>query len=203
MSKKIFKVGDKFTNWIIIEPYITSRGSLCLCSLCNKKKIVYRTHLRTGASKQCLNCYKKQMKINPSNTTHGLSKTKEYLIWKAMRLRILNPQGRDKINYKNIKVCDRWNNSFLDFLTDMGNIPKDGTRYSIGRIDNDGDYCPKNCRWETDIQQANNTSRTHWITYNGETMSMKNWSRKLNKSYYVIRSRINNYGWSVEDALIK
>lgn len=59
------------------------------------------------------------------------------------------------------------------------------------------------CRWETDIQQQNNKSNTHWITYKGKTMSMMDWSRELNKSYYTIRSRINNYGWSIKDSFTK
>lgn len=203
MSKKTFSKGLKFGHWIIIEPYINGRQSLCVCTLCGNNYKVARTHLRTGASTKCIDCYKIDFRENPKRKTHGLSKTKEYSIWKGIRMRMFNPQGRDKINYKNIKMCDRWRKSFLNFLEDMGEIPADGNRYSIGRISNEGNYCPENCRWETDLQQANNTSRTHWITHNGKTMSMSDWARYLNKSYYLIRSRINNYGWSIQDAFDK
>lgn len=203
MSRKTFEKNLRFGNWIVLDPYINERQALCICLLCETNHKVSRSHLRRGASTKCLNCYKKEMKIHPRSITHGLSKTKEYITWKSVKKRILNPYGRDKVNYRNIKLCQRWLDSFENFNTDMGKIPQDGKRYSIGRIDNKGDYCPENCRWETDIQQANNQSRTHWITYKGKTMSMMNWSRELNKPYFMIRSRINNYGWTIEDAFTK
>lgn len=203
MSRKKYKSGEKFGSWTIVKPYTANKiAALCVC-VCGTEKLVNRSHLSLGKSTKCLLCYKKQMKENPIQQTHGMSKIKEYMTWKSMRNRILNPKGRDAVHYKNIKICDRWLNSFENFISDMGFMPKDGNRYSIGRIDNMGDYCPQNCRWETDIQQANNTSRTHWITYKGQTKSMSDWARELNKSYYVIRSRITQYGWSIEDALEK
>ncbi len=137
-------------------------------------------------------------KIRKLKTTHGLSNSKEHKKWDNMKGRILNPKGDDVRLYKNIKICNRWINSFENFYKDMGEIPKDGKRYSLGRIDNKGNYCPENCRWETDMQQANNRRTTHWITYMGKTMSMMQWSKYLNKPYGNIKNRLNNLGWTVE-----
>ena len=206
MSKKTFKEGDVFGNWVVIEPYINGlKGkALCNCTLCNKRHKVRRCHLRSGNSTKCVDCYSKKMKVEPCNKTHGMTGTQVYEAWKSLRKRVYNSQGRDYKNYKQrgIGCCERWL-KFENFYEDMGAIPKDGKRYSIGRIDNDGDYCKENCRWENDIQQASNTTRTRWITFRGKTQSMADWARELDISYYKIRSRLNQYGWSVEDALTK
>ena len=188
-----------FGNWEIINPYTNTKNTKaeCLCNLCGTIHLVSRTHLRQGASTKCIDCYKLKMKQNPNNTTHGMSETREYRIWKSMKKRINNPSGRDAKNYRGIKMSKEWN-SFENFYRDMGKIPEDGIRYSIGRIDNNGHYCKENCRWETDIQQANNTRRNKYITYKGETMSMADWARKLNINYYKLRGRLTSYGWSVK-----
>lgn len=67
--------------------------------------------------------------------------------------------NKNNISYKNygdrgIKVCDRWLNSFENFLKDMGEKPSD--KHSLDRIDISGGYEPSNCRWATPEEQAVN-----------------------------------------------
>lgn len=97
-------------------------------------------------------------------------------------------------------MCERWFNSFENFFADMGLCPPD--KNSIGRIDNDGDYCPENCRWENQTQQMNNTRKNHHIEHLGKVMTIAQWGRELNCDPIKICSFIHQ-GNSFEEAVKK
>jgi hypothetical protein len=84
------------------------------------------------------------------------AKAPEYRTWGNMNQRCTNPNNKFFKHYggRGIGVCDRWRNSYKNFLADMGRKP--GPQYSIDRIDNDGNYEPGNCRWATPLEQTRN-----------------------------------------------
>jgi hypothetical protein len=118
-----------------------------------------------------------------------------------MKKRCYNEKCPDFKNYggRGITVCDEWRNDFKAFYDWSISHGWKKDLY-IDRIDNDGNYDPSNCRWTTMTVQANNTRHIHAITYNGKTQSMMDWCRELDLDYYTVRSRINNYNWSIERA---
>ena len=87
---------------------------------------------------------------------HGACETTEYNSWFAMRQRCLRKSHPFYKNYggRGITICERWLDSFIDFLEDMGKKPS--LDYSIERMDNNGNYEPANCKWATTKEQSSN-----------------------------------------------
>ncbi len=91
-----------------------------------------------------------------------------YRIWLGMKRRCTDTKCKDYKKYgaKGITVCERWNGSFVNFLSDMGERPS--LDHSIDRLDPSGDYRPDNCRWATSFQQgAENRRSLKPITIDG------------------------------------
>lgn len=82
-------------------------------------------------------------------------KTREYSSWMSMKTRCNNPNSLDYKDYgeRGIKICQRWQESFKNFLEDMGRRPKNMT---LNRIDNNLGYYPKNCEWASLTEQVRN-----------------------------------------------
>ena len=132
--------------------------------------------------------------------THKMTGTSEYKAWKSMKNRCFNPNYQYYSHYggRGIKVCDRWLNSD-NFLADMGTKPS--PKHSIDRIDNDGDYCPENCRWATKAEQDNNKRNNHLITINDVTLTITQWEKKMGYGENVIFMRLK-LGWTEFDAVM-
>ncbi len=116
-----------------------------------------------------------------------------------MKSRCFEPSdvGYDRYGGRGIEVCERWL-VFENFYEDMGERPVGTT---LGRKDNDDDYRPGNCGWETVYEQANNTSKTVWVVWRGERRPLAPLCREFGMSGPVVYGRLK-LGWALEDALL-
>lgn len=130
----------------------------------------------------------------------GVKKLSEYGIWNSMRQRCGNPKNKSFAHYggRGIHVCESWQVSFAAFYSDMGARPS--ATHSLDRVDRNGPYAPKNCRWATPVEQANNHGRNTIIGIDGVEKTIADWSRETGVERHVISRRINALDWNPERA---
>lgn len=147
---------------------------------------VAHSNLVLGKSKSC-GCLSREM-TGKRATTHGMSKSPEYMTWNRMWSRCTNPVVERYPLYggRGITVCKEWE-KFEAFYADMG--PKPSDKHSLGRIDNNGNYCKENCRWETAEEQHSNTSTNLFIEHEGLRLTATQWARRIGVSADTIRQR--------------
>ena len=160
----------------------------CRCD-CGNETVVKRGNLISGNTSSC-GCLKAEL-TRKRASTHGLSNSSLYSVWNGMldRCRNKNSQSYERYGERGIHVCDEWLdfNTFYHWGIENGYDPS----LSLDRIDNDGDYCPDNCRWADDITQANNKRNNRIVTYDGVTHTVAEWSRILDVGYKLLWKRIN------------
>lgn len=135
------------------------------------------------------------------NYKHGLSHTRIDNIYKSMVDRCKNPHNISFKNYgaRGIKVCEEWLEDKTKFFEWAFQNGYEST-LSIDRIDVTKGYSPQNCRWATLKEQANNKRNSHWITHNGETHTLTEWSEICGIKSATLWRRLK-VGWSIEKAL--
>jgi len=163
-------------------------GNTKSCGCLRTEKLKERAHILYQAA-------------HNAQVTHGMSRTRVYRIWKAMKGRCYNPNlpGYNYYGGRGIHVCKEWRynaQAFIEWALSHGYSNK----LEIDRIDNDGPYSPENCRWATRQQQVNNFSRNRRITYNGKTMTCAEWDRELGFPESTVANRISD-GFSEIEAV--
>ncbi len=157
-----FPLGAAFGKWVVIAAKGTKTRVLCRCGGCGTEEWVSRSNLWSGNTEQCRDCGRAGSKeiLRKRNTRHGHAsrhgKSRAYVRWEAMRARCYKKNWPEYHRYggRGITVCEHWQ-SFANFLADMGEPPID---MQLDRIDNDGNYEPKNCRWVTRLENCRNRS---------------------------------------------
>lgn len=199
---------EKFGRLTVIlytRNYVTKNGSVrarwkCLCD-CQKdlpeenRKYSYvnTQDLLSGKVLSC-GCLHKEIV-----SKHGCSKTRLHQIWVDMRSRCRNPNLEYYYNYggRGIDICPEWDvfENFKKWAFENGY----NDTLTIDRINVDGDYEPHNCRWATIKEQENNKRNNICDYYEGELLTMMQFSKKINKGFSAIEYKFKKNNMSFEE----
>jgi len=161
--------GRRFGRWLVLErsPERKRWAVLWVCRCdCGTIRTVLAGNLRKGLSTSCGCRHDEVARARCSNREshpalrHGHTwidaATQEYTAWAGAVQRCFNPRNKAYRNYggRGITMSGEWRDSFDTFIHDMGFKPT--SAHSLDRVNNDGPYSRKNCRWATRVEQNNN-----------------------------------------------
>lgn len=172
----------------------------CRCD-CGVVRAFRLPALRNGKTRSC-GCLARELAVERGHKfggkrKHGGHGTPEYRIWLGMKSRCSDLRN-DRYGGRGIRVCERWLNSFPAFLEDMG--PRPSAEHSIDRIDNDGNYEPRNCRWATATIQSNNRSNCVRLEIDGRSLTVSDCAAETGVSRELIYKRLER-GLSSSEAV--
>lgn len=190
-------VGSRFGRLVVLTDNDSGKHRKCLCRCdCGKQVPVGSYGLTTGNSKSC-GCLKRELQSKRARK-HGdvtwvgkkLIVTPEYKSWQGMLSRCRNENNVDYRNYggRGITVFVDWVTSYEKFLAYVGRRP--GPRYSIDRINVNGNYEPGNVRWATQKQQAQNRRNTLCIDIDGVSVPLAVAAEKSGVKYATAARRL-------------
>ena len=198
--------GQKFGRLTVIGIDTSKEGKrtywICECE-CGSISSHRSDGLLSGAVKSC-GCRKREISaINVSkNHKHKQSRTRLYNIWQNMKGRCYNEHDARYFRYggRGIRVCDEWRSDFSAFYNWALNNGYDES-LTIDRIDNDGNYCPNNCRWSTVQEQSLNRSTNVLIKIGNATKAISEWCKIFQLKESTIRARYDRNGFISIDEL--
>ena len=180
----------------------TNYGNLiweCRCD-CGNIKNLPSGKLTSGRATNC-GCITSDLKRKNAEI-HGITsrqKPRTFVIWNGIKSRCYDEKSISYKNYgaRGIVLCEEWH-SFENFHKwAMENGYKDDLE--IDRIDNNGNYCPENCRWVTRQFNRSHQRKTRNITVYGVSLNITQWSKALSKSKSTLYKKLHES----EDALVQ
>lgn len=205
MAKAKDLIGQKFGRVLVVSKAKNRNGKVywsCYCD-CGKRFETLTSSLTCGKTTSC-GCYRHEREIE-ANIKHGKRNTRIYRIYHGMKNRCYNSQIPKYKNYggRGVKICDEWlgENGFINFYNWAIESGYDNT-LTIERIDVNGNYCPKNCKWITEKEQAKNKTNNIYIEIDGRKKILSEWCKEFNIRYGLVHGRISK-GWNAIDALTK
>jgi hypothetical protein len=198
-------VGQTFNRLTVLSAALDRRGRaawvcVCVCGVITKPIAAYL--LRNGDTRSC-GCLGRERRL-AGVTKHGhwvgRRASPTHQTWGDAKKRCFNPRHLQYRDYgaRGITMCARWADSFQAFLDDMGEKPKGLT---LGRIDNDGNYEPGNCRWETREQQGRNRTDNQFVTLGDVRLCQADWERSLGLTHNGLSERRYRHKISGDEAL--
>ena len=159
--------------------------------------------------------WNKQQSCGCARSTHnGLSNHRLYDIWLTMIDRCYDSGSNAYTNYgaRGIVVCNDWRDkktgcqSFINWVETLPSDKQWKQGLDIDREDNNGNYCPENCRFVDRKVNVRNRRQSVWVEFNGEKILLiEAWERfgNPNLKYTTVINRYRSSGWSVHDAISK
>lgn len=217
-GKKKILTGKKFGKLSVLGLPLGLKHSqtkwVCKCE-CGFHTLTFGFSLLSGESKSC-GCVaaeksrhrwknpteemRKKLSDNSSHAKHRLSKHPLFRVWTDMKQRCFNRNNKFYFQYggRGITVCERWMD-FENFYQDMHATYERGLQ--IGRINNNGNYCPENCRWETRRQNQRNRSNTVYVETPLGRMLLLEASEIYGLTCACIKHRIK-VGWPMDKTFL-
>ena len=169
-----------------------------ICLSCGMEFLFLNSPSKSERGKFCSkSCGASVTSLKHGHASEKIGSSRTYNSYHAMIQRCKNPKSAKYWQYGavGVSVCDRWLESFENFLADMGERPNGKT---IDRFpDKSGNYSPDNCRWATAKEQQHNLKNNRNIEYKGKTLCISEWSRETGLRHCVISYRLKK-GWPID-----
>jgi len=206
-SERNYKHGQSINGNKLFVTWCNQKFKYDFCKEWLDYIIFEKWALENGYTKEChIKRIDEEKPFSPQNCyiiDKNYSNTRIYNIWNGMLLRCNWVKFPQYCNYggKGVKICNEWKN-FINFYNwSIKNNYDDSL--TIDRIDSNWHYCPENCRWATNKQQAESKHNNRTILAWNEVKSLLHWTKdeRCKADIDIIKYRLWELGWGPEQSI--